>query len=656
MLNIKTTILATVVSVFFFAGILYFANQTFFVEKMFVKEFVPTAFADDAGQGEDVGLDGGYGCPNTGPSGAEIAFDPSITPDCTTNPELCTSLTCPDGSLRPSREECSGGGDLGSCSTVYLACPATLPPTNLQASCVLDANGKRDGRATFTWSPPVSGADSYHIRNDNAHSPAWEPTDACIPGVHTGGDQCINFYGPTSYTTPLTNPGTANPGWYSFWLHTVQGGNVSASTGTTVSCFVEPPTNPVGSCNADGTVGTFSWTAPVGHDTFYTRVDTGVEGDHSLWDNNFVGTTKTFTATPGKSYPWWVHTKSPTTGAYSARIGGTISCPAISVAFQGAGCILPAGGGSCNITSSWTVNGLPAGETVTLNATGPGLAYNYQKLPTTFAEAKTAVRSALDAVYSALLSHARSALAAVYGGLPLSSSSSIPVSQSGTFNLNLLRTTGGAQIGTAIALVSCPFGYTINKASDGSETCVAPTSTTTSTPLTFMSCTVSPKTASVGDSVTWTANVSGGTSPHSYSWTGTEGLLGTTKTVEKTYNTTGTKSASVTVTDSLGASTGAASCSTTAGEVTVTVGVPTLLVTPNRVRLGELTRVSGDLKGNTGCSLSSNQTFRSISTVAPDIYLYNMENIRGETTFTLQCKDQPAVTGKVRVIAQPVEI
>lgn len=64
-----------------------------------------------------------------------------------------------------------------------------------------------------------------------------------------------------------------------------------------------------------------------------------------------------------------------------------------------------------------------------------------------------------------------------------------------------------------------------------------------------VSCSASPATVLVGQPITWTANVSGGTGPYTYSWSGSEGLAGTSASIVKTYSTIGQKTATVTVTD-----------------------------------------------------------------------------------------------------------
>jgi len=612
-------------------------------------------------------------------------------------PQGSTGSTCP-GAVISCVEQ--GGDNGGTVCTVVCPIAVIPPPTlNPRASC------NADGSATFTWDADTvtvfRHADPGHlagtvgvyaIQLDNETAGPWEfAWDFWIGGWRNGDFNHHNQTG-TSFNSSSGSGPYANAQRWHFWLNA--GGwdryNVMTKEHVYVTCSPTTTTSPAPpsasiSCNTAGNQATFSWAVAPGATEYYPRFATSAGSCPSGWTlftdgttcyiNGYTPTSVSFPVEPGRTYNnTWVH--SGTNGIVNWNVSasaGAFTCVApITVTFQGNGCILPAGGGSCNITSYWTVNGLPVGETVDLHATGPGIAHNYQKLPTTLTEAKTAVRSAFDAVYSALFSHARSAFAAVYGaGLSTTRASNnpfpVPVSQPGTFNLELRRNSNSNLLGTAIVLVACPFGNTINKAVDGSETCVPPIPTSNPTPLTLVSCTVSPSnTVSVGDTVRWTANVSGGTSPRFYSWTGTEGLSGTTAFVEKVYNATGTKSASVTVTDSSSppASTGSVSCSATAGNVTVTVGIPTLLVTPNRVRYGEPTTVSGDLKGNTGCILSSTDvaTHPPISlntTAARDTYEgggHTMTTIKGETTFTLTCPPQSPVTGKVRVLAQPVEI
>ena len=79
-----------------------------------------------------------------------------------------------------------------------------------------------------------------------------------------------------------------------------------------------------------------------------------------------------------------------------------------------------------------------------------------------------------------------------------------------------------------------------------------------------LSVSCSPNTTSgyVGTSVTWSAYATGGNGNYTYSWTGSDALTGTAKSVIKTYSTTGEKNAIVTVTSADG-KTGTRSCTNT---------------------------------------------------------------------------------------------
>ncbi len=67
-----------------------------------------------------------------------------------------------------------------------------------------------------------------------------------------------------------------------------------------------------------------------------------------------------------------------------------------------------------------------------------------------------------------------------------------------------------------------------------------------------VSCTVSQDTAYYGDDITWTSTISGGTTPYTIDWSGTDGLSGSSDSVSKSYDTAGGKSAEVIVADSIG--------------------------------------------------------------------------------------------------------
>jgi peptidoglycan/xylan/chitin deacetylase (PgdA/CDA1 family) len=81
---------------------------------------------------------------------------------------------------------------------------------------------------------------------------------------------------------------------------------------------------------------------------------------------------------------------------------------------------------------------------------------------------------------------------------------------------------------------------------------------TNPTPLTG-SCKANVATATTGTEITWTATAGGATAPYTYSWSGSNGLTGSSTSVTKTYTTAGTTTAQVVI--GSGASTVTANCS-----------------------------------------------------------------------------------------------
>ncbi len=63
-----------------------------------------------------------------------------------------------------------------------------------------------------------------------------------------------------------------------------------------------------------------------------------------------------------------------------------------------------------------------------------------------------------------------------------------------------------------------------------------------------VTCSPSKTTARTGESITWTAAPLGGTGSYTYNWTGTDGLSGNRQTASKSYSTSGSKYATISVT------------------------------------------------------------------------------------------------------------
>lgn len=73
-------------------------------------------------------------------------------------------------------------------------------------------------------------------------------------------------------------------------------------------------------------------------------------------------------------------------------------------------------------------------------------------------------------------------------------------------------------------------------------------------------CYADPTSVTANQPITWTAEVTGGTAPYTYSWTGSDGLTGSQSSATKYYSTTGNKSAIVSITSADG-KTGTRACS-----------------------------------------------------------------------------------------------
>ncbi|MFZ2167450.1 MAG: hypothetical protein WAV50_01110, partial [Minisyncoccia bacterium] len=161
-----------------------------------------------------------------------------------------------------------------------------------------------------------------------------------------------------------------------------------------------PPTNPVSSCSAAGTLGTFSWVLPSGYTLSYFRVVDNTTGTYpAAWIPEQVpdtGPATSFTTTPGHSYTAWIHTRTAS-GTWSSEVYTTVVCPVpaaptatlsvspSSVAYNGrptltwsstnaTSCTAPSG----NWSNSGTLSGngltdpLTSNTTFTFQCTGPG--------------------------------------------------------------------------------------------------------------------------------------------------------------------------------------------------------------------------------------------------------------------------------------------
>lgn len=135
-----------------------------------------------------------------------------------------------------------------------------------------------------------------------------------------------------------------------------------------------------------------------------------------------------------------------------------------------------------------------------------------------------------------------------------------------------------------------------------------------------------------GESVTWSANVSGGTAPYSYSWSGTDSLSGTGSIASKTYSAAGTKSATLTVTDSIGGLVAGKVCSS------VTVSEKT-------------TTTSGSGGGSSSSSSRSSRTTGSTSTTSTTKTVVTAEVPVNTVTFAKNTVNRPVVANNAAASA-----
>ncbi len=132
-----------------------------------------------------------------------------------------------------------------------------------------------------------------------------------------------------------------------------------------------------------------------------------------------------------------------------------------------------------------------------------------------------------------------------------------------------------------------------------------------------VSCVGSPSNPYIGQQVTWTSSVAGGSGLYTYSWSGEEALSGSTATLHKTYVSAGVKHAVVLITDTTTGATGSVSCTTgvaqpngpsitSTGGVGVSVGscVATLTANPSSVEQGNGTSFTWSVTGGSLCASS----------------------------------------------------
>lgn len=139
--------------------------------------------------------------------------------------------------------------------------------------------------------------------------------------------------------------------------------------------------------------------------------------------------------------------------------------------------------------------------------------------------------------------------------------------------------TGNATSGSVSISPTATTTYSV-LCTDTSESVGATTTVgVTLVPAINATCSASPTAVATGVVVTWTALVSGGTGVYTYTWSGTDSLMGTTNPLTTTYSASGTKTAQVNITS--GPRTANVSCGNSVlVDTTGPSGVANLAATP----------------------------------------------------------------------------
>ncbi len=114
-----------------------------------------------------------------------------------------------------------------------------------------------------------------------------------------------------------------------------------------------------------------------------------------------------------------------------------------------------------------------------------------------------------------------------------------------------------------------------------------------------VSCSVNPSYVEVYDDVNWRANASGGTGSYTYSWSGTNSLSGSNRNIVWSYNTSGTKRGTVTVTS--GGQSASASCTVIVEEENINDDLTvSCYANPTNVQVGSQMNWYAQVRGGNG--------------------------------------------------------
>ncbi len=187
-----------------------------------------------------------------------------------------------------------------------------------------------------------------------------------------------------------------------------------------------------------------------------------------------------------------------------------------------------------------------------------------------------------------------------------------PASNTATFTPTVSLTAGTWYL-RACADKQSAVGTGVITESNEADNCSVWTAVTVY-PTLSATCSVSPTSAITGAAVTWTAVPSGGTGAYTYSWSGTDGISGSSISISPSYASPGSKTASVLVTS--GSQSTSFACSNSVSIAGAASDLSAGAVSPTTAVQGNATSFSSTIS-NTG-TISTGATFTNLLQKADD--------------------------------------
>jgi len=407
---------------------------------------------------------------------------------------------------------------------------AVAPAGSCTTSPTADLTGRKTGDPSFLQGPVT-------IPSGSTIDLSWTSTNA-TRCVATGG-WWVGTYGPTGTLSGL-GPLSSNATF-----------GISCDTGPSTTAATDSVSFVIGTPQPDLTAGNITpTTAETGTPVTFTSTITnsGSASTGSSFNNHF----QVATQLNGGGTVSTISVNSR--AALSAGASGTVSSSPYTFSTPSSNysvrvCSDQNQFGAGTITESNESNNCSAWTGVVVNAGAPSFDYNLTNAGNVSVTKTAGNATGNTTVFKTLVSGTTQSVDINLSGVPAGVSTSIsnktcsPTCQS-VITLTIPDTT---PIGTYPITVTGTPG---NKTTNFNLIVSNPGSISAS-------CSVSPSPVQVGKPVTWSVNVIGGSGSYTYAWTGDDlGSPGpTTASFQKTYQSTGIKSANVVVTDTVSSST-----------------------------------------------------------------------------------------------------